>query len=116
MKRTGKYAIEVNMKRKNFSQAGTVLSRLLRNYGLERKIAEYQFVNRWSEIVGAEAASRTKPEGIQGTTLWVRVRDSTWAQELSFAKESILDKFEEVVGTRMGIKDIHFYVGGGRRG
>ncbi len=86
-----------------------VLNLALRRHGLNQRIARYQFVLHWSEIVGEDIARRTRPECVQGTELVVRVSDSVWAQELSFYKEKILGRLKEYFKDSAP-ESIRFYV------
>ena len=89
-----------------------VLKRALKRKGLDKDIARYQFVLHWEEIVGEEIAKRAVPECVRGDTLVVRVKDSAWAQELSFQKNVILKRLAHYSGKELKLNDVHFYVGG----
>ena len=89
-----------------------VLMSTLQRYGLAEGFARYQFVTRWSEIVGSEIAKRAQPERLRGDTLVVRVCNSAWAQELSFQKQVILKRLQRFVDSDDSVKDIAFYVAG----
>jgi predicted nucleic acid-binding Zn ribbon protein len=88
-----------------------VLGSVLKKFGLDHKIAKYEFVTHWREIVGDEIASRTTPECIRGGSLVVRVCNSVWAQELSFQKDSILKRLKRFNSQHETINDVTFYVG-----
>ena len=90
----------------------TILSNALKQAGLDERIARYDFVLHWPQIVGEEIAKRTRPECIRGRCLVVRVIDSVWAQELSFQKQVILKRLQRFVDAEPGVKDISFYVAG----
>ena len=91
--------------------AEAILKRALKKYGLDRDIARYHFVLKWEEIVGAEIARRSRPECIRGKSLFVRVADSMWAQELSFQKAVILHRLKKYVADGQQVEDIRFCVG-----
>ncbi len=90
---------------------GTFIDSTLKRYGLSDEIARYKFVLYWEEIVGKEMAKRCKPEYLRNGSLIVRVRDSAWANELSFQKELILQRLRKFVGSSVELKDIYFVVG-----
>lgn len=92
--------------------AARVLTRALKRYGLDKDIARYQFILHWKEIVGDEIAKRATPECIRGDVLVVRVKDSAWAQELSFQKDVILKRLARFSKEELALTDVHFYVGG----
>lgn len=96
-----------------------ILAAALKKYGLDKKIAKYNFVLNWPEIVGEEVAKRTKPQGIRDQALFVTVTDSSWAQELSFYKEAILSRLQQFMQNdlqsnskdKVIVNDIFFVVG-----
>jgi len=100
------------LRKATVTEARTVLSSVLSSYGLDEKIAKYQFVNSWSEIVGEEIAKRSKPDSIRNGILVIRVESSAWAQELSFHKTVILRRLEKFLGEDEMVRDLQFYVVG----
>ncbi|MCB0333551.1 MAG: DUF721 domain-containing protein [Bdellovibrionales bacterium] len=85
-----------------------ILRSALKRRGLDQKIARYEFVLHWSEIVGAEIAKRAHPERIRGNTLVVRVSNAAWAQELSFQKSIILRRLKRFLENEDIVRDIVF--------
>ncbi len=102
---------EFRPKRENFIDVKDTLAIALRKFGLEKEIARYQFVLSWKEIVGEEIAKRSKPECIRGNALVVRVKDSIWAQELTFQKELILKRLKPYMNSDDIVEDVRFCVG-----
>ena len=95
-------------------KAQGILSAALRKHGLDEKIARYNFVLHWAEIVGDELAQVCSPSGITAGVLFVKVPSSVWAQELSFQKSVLINRLnrfliENQEGTEQ-IKDIRFAV------
>ena len=62
---------------------------------------------RWTDIVGIDLAKRTCPRALHGKTLLLAVTNSTWMNELSFLKRSILERLAEEVGPTV-VKDIRY--------
>ena len=91
-----------------------ILSNALKEGNLDRKLAEYQFVNRWSEVVGEKLATKCSPESIRGRTLVISVVSSAWAQELSFYKATMFFRLKPLLSEGTVVEDVHFYVGGSR--
>ena len=89
----------------------TILSNALKQAGLDERIARYDFVLHWPQIVGEEIAKRTRPECIRGRCLVVRVIDSVWAQELSFHKQAILVRLKRHLKRGEMLEDVAFVVG-----
>jgi len=96
-------------KRRAPKDVGSILKRVLKTHGLEKKLARYEFILQWKEIVGAEIAKRAKPEYLRGDTLIVLVESSIWAQELSFQKDIILRRLKRFSDFE-GLNDIHFKI------
>ena len=95
------------MTRKSAKSLGEVLQELLKGYGLETKISRYRVIQLWPEIVGENINNVSKPERVVDSTLYVKVKSTTWRTELSFQKHDILKRIEEVVGKGV-ITDIRF--------
>ena len=92
------------------SPVGQILAKILRRSGLDQKLAKYQFIEFWPQIVGKVIAERAKPEAIRNGVLIVRVENSSWAQELSFQKKIIQSRLNNFLGAEQAVNDIHFYV------
>lgn len=88
-----------------------ILQGALKRRGLDQAIAKYQFVLKWPEIVGGEIAKRTRPEFLKNGTLFVRVAESVWAQELTFQKDVILNRLKRYVPEKDAVTDVKFVVG-----
>lgn len=91
-----------------------ILQSVLKRHGLDQEILRYRFVLYWKEIVGEEIAKRAHPECIKNGCLVVRVKDSAWAQELSFQKQVILSRLKKHLAEkdRASLHDVIFYVTG----
>jgi len=96
--------------RRNLTAVKGVLRSAMRRYGLEERFAKYEFVAHWDEIVGSEIAKRAKPDRIQNRTLYVRVANSLWAQELAFQKHVILSRLKKYLDAGQSIDDLHFFL------
>lgn len=88
-----------------------ILGLALKRYGLEKKVAQYAFVQHWVEVVGPEVAKRTKPESIYRGILMVRVTNSVWAQELSMRRGEFLTRLRPLLTPDTQVHDIQFRVG-----
>ncbi|MEI8134638.1 MAG: DUF721 domain-containing protein [bacterium] len=84
-----------------------VLSRMLKNFGMEENAKRYEAITRWEEIVGAKLASVTTPERLSHGTLIVKVSSSVWKYELSLRKQEILSKIHQVTASA-DVKDIQW--------
>jgi hypothetical protein len=60
----------------------------------------------WNDTVGKEIAAVAQPSLIRGNTLWVKVADSVWMQQLQLQKMLLLDKInQQLSGAKLS--DIH---------
>ena len=96
--------------------AEDVLKTVLAYRGLDKKLAEYQWVTKWAELVGKGIAAHSSPVGLRNGVLTVGVTSSTWAQELQFRKSVILKRLRSVVSEAVVINDVRFVVAGSRLG
>jgi predicted nucleic acid-binding Zn ribbon protein len=64
----------------------------------------------WDRLVGEETARRCEPVRVEGRTLVIRAESSTWATEITYLVDRILDKSEDVIGAGV-IDDIRVVVG-----
>lgn len=75
------------------STLSDILEHAFRSPVVQAKVKEYSAFPFWEEIVGPEISAIAVPEKIaRGRVLYVRVVDSTWAQELALLKPQILEQ------------------------
>ncbi len=98
------------MKRRTPSEIAGILKSVLKRNDLGEKMARYEFVLHWAEIVGPEIAKRTRAECIRNGVLVVAVNNSVWAQELTFNKAMILKRLRERLSRSESVRDVSFYV------
>ncbi len=67
-------------------------------------------VDAWPAVSGEFIAQKTEALFLERGTLFVRVVDSVWAQHLSLQKNSLINKLNRNVRTRV-LKDIRFQLG-----
>lgn len=84
-------------KKAGVAPIGDVLSKTLDNLGLFPKAKKYQVFSVWARIVG-DIARHATPRRLSGDVLFVATASSAWAQELTFMRQSILDKIKDALG------------------
>ncbi|HWP81820.1 MAG TPA: DUF721 domain-containing protein [Bacteroidota bacterium] len=94
-------------KRSSTKPIGQALQDLVSSLGIDRRLQEYRAVTEWEEIVGEHIAKVSSPVRIAQGVLVVRVRVSTWRNELTLRKKEIIQKLNAVIGDGT-IKDIRF--------
>ncbi len=79
----------------------------LRRFGIVRKVKRSQAVFMWEDVVGSSAAKVSSAVVCKDGILFVEVKNSVWAAELSLLKRDIIKKLNRRLG-RGTIKDIRF--------
>jgi len=87
-----------------------ILSKLLKQYGLEGKMLEYTMADKWEAIVGNTIASHTCPAGIRYKKLYILVDSPVWVQEMSFYKDELIEKVNNYFGKKI-INDVYLKTG-----
>lgn len=75
--------------------------------GLPRR---WKLFTVWSKVVGPALADKTEPLSIRDNVILVKVSDPTWAHELTYLKEEMLDKLNREMKGKT-ITDIRFITG-----
>ena len=78
--------------------------------GVGRAIKSCSLLSLWDQVVDERTSKHAEAVKIRNRVLYVSTSTSTWAQELSFLKKEIIDKFNGVAGQEV-IKDIRFRAG-----
>jgi len=97
-------------KSKNWISAADAIKSAIKRLGLSKKMNRFEVWNQWEKIAGPAIASHARPLRWQGTTLVIGVEHSSWMQELSYLKPTILEKMREAI-PNIDIKDIRFEIG-----
>ena len=84
---------------------------LLRSEDLARALQPHMAKVHWAEIVGPQVAGVTQIEAVRGGVLFVRVKNSVWANELTLLKEDMLRRLNAKLGGRV-LTDIRFNASG----
>jgi predicted nucleic acid-binding Zn ribbon protein len=64
--------------------------------GLAKRIDLASAVERWAEVVGPQVAAATEAESVTADgILWIRVKSSSWATELSLMAPRILAQLND---------------------
>ncbi len=97
----------VRRKRGRLSQISDDIKPIVRDITKRARNVHPEIWARWVEIVGGSIASRAIPDSFRRGKLFVAVASSAWMQELSYLKQTLIDRFDEAVG-RGVVRDIHF--------
>ena len=83
------------------------INQLLDTYKLRGKLTENKLIESWEQLMGKVIAKHTKSIHLEKNLLIVQLDSSVLRQELSYAKEKIIDRLNEQLGKRI-IEDIVF--------
>lgn len=81
------------------------LSGVLSDAGLGHLLHEEKLRRNWEGLLGSRAAAIASLEGLKGWVLRVRVENSTWRNELSYQRETIRKKANEILGADL-VRDV----------
>lgn len=85
----------------------SIMSTLLEQLGIGKKVKQYGIVDLWPQIVGERIAQVTKIERIEGDKLFVSVSSATWRNELTYLKQELITKINAALEQQL-INDIIF--------
>ena len=75
--------------------------------GLENGVKQQKAVIIWPKIVGTKIAENTTAELVDFNVLTIKVKNSTWRNELYLKKDIILEKLNKELGPNT-IKELRF--------
>jgi predicted nucleic acid-binding Zn ribbon protein len=74
------------------------LDRVLAGLGAPKATALAALYDRWSEVVGEQAAAHARPLALRAGTLVIGVDDAALATELRYRRAELVDRLDEVLG------------------
>jgi predicted nucleic acid-binding Zn ribbon protein len=80
---------------------------LVRELGIAPKMAQYDVLAAWAEVVGPQIARVTDPQRMENGVLYVAVTTAPWRAELAMKRHELIEKLNTHVGTRV-LNDIRF--------
>jgi predicted nucleic acid-binding Zn ribbon protein len=75
--------------------------------GMKERMDNWQIVEKWPEIVGAQIAQHAKAAAVDTENLFVEVDNPVWQSQLFLMKEGIIKKLKKY---NVHIKDIKFRI------
>ncbi len=101
----------MSRKPKTLASAASGVQAVLKTSDLWQALRPHMAKAKWADVVGPQVAGVTQVEKVEGTKLVVRVKNSTWAHELTFLKGDILRRLNLALGGPV-LSDIRFKGGG----
>jgi len=80
---------------------------LLKNNNLETGLRQNKALLIWESVVVKNIGENTTPDRVEHGVLTIKVKSSTWRQELLFEKHNILTKLNLKLGKKT-IREIRF--------
>lgn len=84
-----------------------IVPRVLRGMDIDRKLKNWQVVEKWERIVGSNIARHAKAVSVDSENLFVMVDNPAWQSQLFLMKADILKKIRKY---DVKIKDIKFRI------
>jgi predicted nucleic acid-binding Zn ribbon protein len=78
-----------------------VIDQLLRAYGYQDQLDEIELLKAYDEVVGTVFVKHTKEVYFKNKTLYIKLDSAALKQELSYAKETIMLKLNQMMGKRI---------------
>lgn len=83
---------------------------MMKHMGMQKQINQRMACLVWDDIVGAEIRANTYPAYVSSGILFVTVRSSSWANQLTFLKRDLVQRLNQNLERKI-IRDIRFQVG-----
>jgi hypothetical protein len=98
------------------ARAGEVMDRVLDHPKIRERLLHDRVFRRWPQIVGPGMLDKCRPVKIKRHTLYLEVKNSSWAHQLIYLQEEIISRVNRLAGVAL-ISAIHCRVArGGRLG
>ena len=85
----------------------TLVSRIMKAYGLQDKMKAYDLIAAWPELMGPAVAKLTTDIRIENNTLYLKIDSSVMRDELFHGKQIIISRCNQFVGEEL-IRDVWF--------
>lgn len=95
------------MERRKSELLSAVLSRYLREQGLEGPLLEHRLLAAWPVVAGKLVETYTESTAIRNQTLLVKLRSAPLRANLQMRRTELVDKLNKAVGATV-IYDIRF--------
>lgn len=92
----------------DFKDMATILDKLIKSLGIEKKIHEMRAIELWPGVVGKRIASIARITKIENGVIFLNVANEVWRNELLFRKRQIIIELNKKLERDL-IKDILFY-------
>jgi predicted nucleic acid-binding Zn ribbon protein len=98
-------------KTRGMAPASGAVNNFLLSQELAQALRPHLAKVHWAGVVGPQVAGVTQVEAVRDGVLFVRVKNSVWANELTLLKEDMIRRLNSKLGGRI-LTDIHFKASG----
>ncbi|MDD5635894.1 MAG: DUF721 domain-containing protein [Atribacterota bacterium] len=85
---------------------GEIIQVYLKEQNWTQRINGYNIFQSWEEFIQKKIAQNTRPIKIQDNTLFIRVKNHVWANELRIRKGEFLNLVNKNIGNNTTINEI----------
>lgn len=96
------------MFRRKVKPISEVISKFLRDGGLESPLLQKRIITAWDIVVGPTITRYTQEKGIRNQTLFVKISNPALCQDLSMMRSQLVKRLNDYVGSFV-ISDIRIY-------
>ncbi|TVR70612.1 MAG: DUF721 domain-containing protein [Marinilabiliales bacterium] len=89
------------MRKSNTQKISEVISELVKELKISRKLGEARIINAWPLIVGPSIAKQTEKIYIRNGVFYVHLRSPVLKTELSYMKTRIMEVLNEQAGEKI---------------
>jgi predicted nucleic acid-binding Zn ribbon protein len=86
---------------------GQIVGKIMKAYGLEKRMKEMDILKGWSEMMGIAVANRTTSLKINNRILYISMDSAVMREELLNGKQIILQRVNDFAGQKI-IDDVWF--------
>ncbi len=99
------------MNKRGLAPASGAVAGFFRDQELASALRPHLAKVHWEGVVGPQVAGVTQVEAVRSGVLYVRVKNSVWANELTLLKDDMVRRLNAKLGGRV-LTDIHFKASG----
>ena len=91
----------------SMNSLASILPGLMRELGLEERVAGWRAVSEWPALAGERVARHSRATGFRDGILTVEVEGSAWMHELGFLKRELVRRVNDHLGAEI-VREVRF--------
>lgn len=109
--RFGRDRSALAVRSKEVRSASAAISQVIDHRGLAEPLRAQRIAVEWRQLVGERIAARAWPDGLSRRTLWIRVSNSAWMQELGLLRPQLEQRLRQGLGEPSLFDEVRFHLG-----